>query len=124
MLGPWVNARWLNLLAAVIIVVLAVLSIVLMLSTVFPSIDVVRALTFVGGAGALGLVVGVPICWRRAGPRPVYDGDRRDWRTPRLALATPPVTSRARRWLYRSQASYLTVAAVLLVVRFIQLAVK
>ena len=39
-LGPWVNARWLNLVATVIISVLLILSGTLMASTLFPSVNV------------------------------------------------------------------------------------
>jgi Mn2+/Fe2+ NRAMP family transporter len=124
MLGPWVNARWLNLLAALIITALTVLSMVLMVSTLFPGVNVVTTMVVVGGVGGVGFLVGAPLWWRRSTPRPAYAGDRGDWRTPRLALATPPVTTPARRWLYRAQAGYLAVAGVLLIVRFIQIVAK
>ena len=50
-LGPWVNPKWLNVVAAVIVGVLLVLSGTLMATTLFPHIDV--------GAG-LHLAVGCP----------------------------------------------------------------
>jgi len=75
-----------------------------------------------GAIAALGLVVGLPIGLRRAGPRPAYEGDRVDWRTPRLALLDPLPRSRARAWLLRGTATYLLVAGLLLIVRISQLA--
>jgi hypothetical protein len=54
-------------------------------------------------------------------PRRVYDIDKRDWRTPRLALLAPMPTSKARRVLMRSQSAYLFAAGILLVVRIVQL---
>ncbi|HVB70675.1 MAG TPA: NRAMP family divalent metal transporter [Acidimicrobiales bacterium] len=121
-LGPWVNPRWLNALAVVIVTVLTVLSIVMMISTLFPSAPVVTLLETFGAMGVVGLIVGLPLGLRRAGPRPVYAGDRLDWRTPRLALLESLPRTRGRTWLLRGVATYLTLAGVLLVVRIAQLA--
>ncbi len=123
-LGPWVNARWLNVLATVIVTILVVLSAVMMVSTVLPNINVVELLAVLAPIAIVGLVVGIPIGLRLSAPAPVFTGDRRDWRTPRLSLVAAPITSRPRRWLLRFVASYLAIAGVLLVVRFIQLAVS
>ena len=120
-LGPWVNPRWLNAVAVVIVGVLVVLSVVMMISTVFPSAPVVGLLEGLGALAVLGLAVGLPIGLRRAGPQPHYDIERLDWRTPRLALLEPPVQSRPRRWLLGANGAYLIVAGTLLVVRIIQL---
>ena len=121
-LGPWVNARWLNAIAVVIVGALIVLSTVLMVSTLFPAINVVRLLEMLAGVAVVGLAVGLPIGLRRAGPRPRYDGEKLDWRMPRLALLEPPTHSRARRWLLGFNAVYLGAAGTLLVVRIVQLA--
>ncbi|MGH9020570.1 MAG: NRAMP family divalent metal transporter [Acidimicrobiales bacterium] len=121
-LGPWVNSRWLNAVAVVVVTALAVLSVVMMVSTLFSSVNVIRLLEVLSGVAGLGLVVGLPIGLRRAGPRPTYAGDRLDWRTPRLALLESPIRSRARRVLLTGVGTYLIVAGVLLVVRISQLA--
>ena len=121
-MGPWANPRWLNVIAIVIITVLIVLSITMMVSTLFSSVNVIVLLETLTGVAVVGLVVGLPIGLRRIAPRPVIDADRRDWRTPRLSLLTPLPPSRARRWLMRGQSAYLFAAGALLVVRIVQLA--
>ena len=75
-LGPWVNPKWLNLLASVIVGVLLVLSGTLMATTLFPSVNVIDvfvvvsiALVVVGTGAAVAV-------WYHAGgadstaPRP------------------------------------------------------
>ena len=61
-LGPWVNRRWLNIVAVVIIGVLLVLSGILMTATLFPDFDVVKiaeymtvAVVVAGGTAVLGM---------------------------------------------------------------------
>ena len=71
-LGPWVNPRWLNGVAAVIVGVLLVLSGTLMATTLFPHIDVGRS--FIGlaialAAGGLIVLVVLRILARRSGGR-------------------------------------------------------
>jgi len=52
-LGPWVNARWLNLLAGFIVSVLLLLSGILMATTLSPRVDA----THVGEFLAVGLAI-------------------------------------------------------------------
>ena len=54
-LGPWRNAPWLNAIASVIVGVLVLLSMILMVTTIFPHINV----TTVALAGGAGLLVAV-----------------------------------------------------------------
>jgi NRAMP (natural resistance-associated macrophage protein)-like metal ion transporter len=122
LMGPWKNSRWLNVVAVVIVVALVVLSLALMISTLFTSIDVLFMLEVLACVAVLGLAVGLPIGLRRMAPPRTYDIDKRDWRTPRLALLAPMPTSKARRILMRTQSVYLFSAGILLVVRIIQLA--
>ena len=121
-LGPWVNSRWLNVAATIIVTILVVLSITMMVSTLFTSVNVVTLLLALSALALLGLVVGLPIGLRRAVAPSTYDIDKRDWRTPRLTLLAPLPTSFARRMLLRSVGTYLVVAGTLLAVRIIQLA--
>jgi hypothetical protein len=117
-----VNARWLNAVAVVIISILVVLSVTMMVSTLFTSVNVVAMLEWLGSIVALGVLIGLPIGLRRQGSRITYDVDRLDWRMPRLALLERPKRSRARHWLLIANGTYLAVAGTLLVVRIIQLA--
>jgi Mn2+/Fe2+ NRAMP family transporter len=121
-LGPWVNSRWLNAVAVVIIAILVVLSVTMMVSTLFTSVNVVAMLEWLGAIMGLGVIIGLPIGLRRQGPRLHYDIDRLDWRMPRLALLERPKRSRGRHWLLMANGTYLAVAGTLLVVRIIQLA--
>jgi len=122
LMGPWVNAKWLNAVAVTIVVILIVLSITMMISTLFTSVNVIGLLEWLAGVCAAVFVVGVPIGLKKMAPPPRVDVDRRDWRTPRLTLVAPMPSSRARRWLMRAQGTYLLVAGSLLFVRIIQLA--
>ncbi len=121
-LGPWVNARWLNVVASIIVTMLVVLSITMMVSTLFTSVNVVDLLVGLSIVGVVGLAVGLPTGLRRASAPTEYSIDRRDWRTPRLTLLAPQASSLARRILLRSVASYLVIAGTLLAVRIVQLA--
>jgi NRAMP (natural resistance-associated macrophage protein)-like metal ion transporter len=131
-LGPWVNRAWLNAVAALIIGVLLVMSLVLVGTTVFPHVDVTIVSLVLGGAllvvlgtgGVLYLVrrpmTAAPPGGAGAGgaaPR----GHRDGWRMPPLALLGRPPWSRGRllgMWALRA---YLVVAVLLLVVKAVQL---
>ncbi|MBU6495174.1 MAG: Nramp family divalent metal transporter [Acidobacteria bacterium] len=121
-MGPWVNPRWLNAVATIVITALVALSVGLMTSTLFSSLNVVALLRWLFAVAGVGLAVGIPVGWRYWPARVTIDGDRRDWRTPRLTLLEPLPPSRFRWWLMRIQSVYLGVAGVLLVVRIVQLA--
>jgi NRAMP (natural resistance-associated macrophage protein)-like metal ion transporter len=121
-MGPWVNGKWLNVVAVIIITALVALSFTLMISTLFTSIDVIVLLEILSALAVVGLAIGLPIGLRRVEPARTYTIDKRDWRTPRLTLLAPMPSSSARRFLMRGQSAYLMVAGLLLIVRFIQLA--
>jgi NRAMP (natural resistance-associated macrophage protein)-like metal ion transporter len=114
-LGPWVNPPWLNALATLIVGLLVVLSLLLMVTTAFPSIDVRLTSAVLGGALVVGLGVGGLVSLRRRGQRPPVDRrDRARWRMPALALLDPPVASRARRIGLVVLRAYILLAAALL----------
>lgn len=120
-LGPWVNGKWLNVVATVIVTLLVVLSVTMMISTLFTSVNVVALLSVLLILAAAGLLIGLPLGLRRAAPPVHYSIDKRDWRTPRLTLLAAQSTSLARRILLRAVAAYLVIAGTLLVVRIVQL---
>ncbi len=128
-LGPWVNAPWLNAIASVIVGVLIELSLILMASTMFPSVDVTT------------LFVYLSIALRA---RPGRDGRLRA-RAPRSGRGAvagggdprgeAPAPGRCRRWRCWSGRcgrrgarlamlllrGYLVVAVLLLIVKTVQL---
>jgi hypothetical protein len=92
-----------------------------MISTLFTSVHVITLLEVLAAVGLAGLLIGLPMAWRRWQPPAHYAIDKRDWRTPRLALLAPMPKSKARTILMRSQSVYLFAAGILLVVRIVQL---
>jgi Mn2+/Fe2+ NRAMP family transporter len=126
-LGPWVNRAWLNVFAGLIVGVLIVLSMILVVSTVIPSVDVTRLLLVLGSAMIAVLIGGA--VWAqlnrgRAAPVPELSrAERENWRMPALALLERPAWSLGRRILMVTLSGYLILAIVLLGVKAVQLAV-
>jgi NRAMP (natural resistance-associated macrophage protein)-like metal ion transporter len=127
-LGPWVNAAWLNALAIIIVGVLLMLSLILVISTIFPGVDVPRALVVLSAILILVLLGGGSLAWRnrrKAAPQPIIDRQARErWRMPPLALLSRPTWSPARRAAMFTLRAYLVVAVLLLVVKAVELAVR
>ncbi len=128
-LGPWVNTTRQNVVASVIVAVLVLLSLILTITTVFPTIAFGPLVASLAGLGALGLgVLGLSTRRRRDG-RPVAERSettsvRRDtWRMPSLDLLAPPVWSAQRKLGLLALRVYLVVAVVLLAVKIGQVAV-
>ena len=129
-LGPWVNPRWLNLLAAIIVAVLLVLSGVLMATTMFPNVNV--AAVFVGLAIAvavagIGTFTALHILKQRrgeidTGPQvSMSSADKLNWRMPPLTLLKPVKWSPGLRVGILALRGYLVASAVLLLIKAIQL---
>ena len=125
-LGPWVNRPWLNAIAGVIIGTMLVLSLILVISTVVPSVDVTMLLVVLGSAATLVLMAGGVWSWIAARGRPgepaMSREERESWRMPALALLERPTWSFARRAAIVMLSGYLVLAIVLLVVKAVQLA--
>jgi Mn2+/Fe2+ NRAMP family transporter len=129
-LGPWVNSKWLNLLASFIIGVLLVLSGTLMASTLFPQINVTKVFIYLAIAFAVvGIVIAavLRVLARRNGVPDILPGppmsqtEKLSWRMPPLALLKPVKWSPGLRVGMLSLRAYLVVSAVLLIVKAIQL---
>jgi Mn2+/Fe2+ NRAMP family transporter len=128
-LGPWVNRRWLNWVAGLIVGTLLLLSGILMATTLFPHVDVVA----VAGYLALALVIlaaaaGPVLRWmarRQPAPPavklPARPVDRSIWRMPPLTLLEPVTWSPGTRLGMIALRTYLVIGALLLVVKAIQL---
>jgi Mn2+/Fe2+ NRAMP family transporter len=130
-LGPWVNAPWLNAVAALIVGALVELSLILMASTMFPTVNVTHLfveLTIVlvvtlAAAGIYALYAS-----RRSPAGAGIDAvaeipkdKRHTWTMPPLALLERPVWSPGRKAGMLLLRGYLLVAVLLLVVKTVQL---
>jgi NRAMP (natural resistance-associated macrophage protein)-like metal ion transporter len=128
-LGPWRNPQWLNALATVIVAVLVLLSLILMLSTLFPAVNVVTV-ALAGGAVTVVCLAGLGIVAVRArrGAEAVTmirkdpEIPKQDWTMPPLALLDRPEWSPARTLAMRVLSGYLVVAVIMLIVKTVQLA--
>lgn len=126
-LGPWVNPRWLNILATVIIAVLLMLSGTLMATTLFPGVNVTRLTIWLAAALVTGLIVAAAAVYaarRRAPARPVplmSQADKLAWRMPPLALLQPVRWSAGTRLGMLALRGYLILSALLLLVKAVQL---
>ena len=128
-LGPWVNRRWLNWVAVLIVGTLLLLSGILMATTIFPHLNVVAVAGYLALAMLiLGAAAGPVLRWlaRRqpmapVAPAPVREIDRNTWRMPPLALLQPVTWSAGTRLGMIALRAYLVVGALLLVVKAVQL---
>jgi Mn2+/Fe2+ NRAMP family transporter len=127
-LGPWVNAPWLNALAALIVGVLVELSLILMASTMFPSVNVTTLFMYLSIAFALALlaVAGYVLAHRggaaaRVEATEISREKRHTWTMPPLALLERPVWSPGRKTGMLVLRGYLVVAVLLLIVKTVQL---
>jgi Mn2+/Fe2+ NRAMP family transporter len=123
-LGPWVNRTWLNIVATLILGVLVMLSLILVVTTVFSSVNVPVLLAVLSVVMLVALVGVTAFTTRGAHARAPDTFDREDretWRMPSLALLTRPVPSRGRLIALYSMRGYLVVAVLLLLVKAVQL---
>ena len=130
-LGPWLNPRWLNILASFIIGVLLVLSGTLVVTTLFSHIDAAKVAIWI----AVGLAAGAALAgaWfaltpNRRPPVPPHpraamsQAERMNWRMPPLALLKPAQWSAGRKVALLAMYGYLVISVLLLIVKAVQLA--
>jgi Mn2+/Fe2+ NRAMP family transporter len=128
-LGPWMNRRWLNILATVIIGVLVTLSGTLVVTTLFSHLNpAATALWIAAALVAAGLVTGGWLMLTRS-RRPARPGhprttmtaaERLNWRMPPLALLKPVQWSAGTKMGVLLLRGYLIVSVLLLVVKAIE----
>jgi Mn2+/Fe2+ NRAMP family transporter len=129
-LGPWTNPTWLKALAALIVGVLMLLSVILTVTTLFPSLSV--STMFVSGAVVVGLAMaamGVSAL-RNLGPGAGNvtfidsgaEAPREQWTMPPAALLSRPYLPLARRAGLYTLGGYMVIALVMLIVKSVQLA--
>jgi len=127
-LGPWVNRPWLNVLATAIISILLMMSLVLMVTTLFSHIDVNKVAVILGAALVVSWAIGGVVYARslqRKPPAPVTPmAKRTTWRMPALNLLERPTWSRGRLLAMYLLRGYLVVAVLMLVVKAIELGVQ
>jgi Mn2+/Fe2+ NRAMP family transporter len=130
-LGPWTNAPWLNVVASAIVGVLLMLSGILVISTLFPAVDISAMLPWLGAGLVIGLAAAsayVTRGRRRSAavqavmPAADAEVDRKGWRMPPLALLERPVWSRGRLAGMYALRGYLVIAVLLLIVKAVELA--
>ena len=122
-LGPWVNKPWLNIVATLIVSVLLELSLILIVSTLFPAIDVTRLVFILSAGVALVVVVASVLIVRNPLHIPQMSADdKANWRMPALALLQSPRWSIGRRVALLAMQAYLGIAVLLLIVKAVQLA--
>jgi Mn2+/Fe2+ NRAMP family transporter len=132
-LGPWTNARWLNVVAVTIVGILLMLSGTLVVTTLFSGVS--------AGPVAIGLAVAlvagsvIAVGWLRvaqgrrgrvAAPETVRyaamtRSERMKWRMPPLALLKPVAWSPGTKLGVLLLRGYLVVSVLLLVVKAVQL---
>ena len=125
-LGPWRNPTWLNALASVIVATLVLLSLILMATTVFPSIDVTTVTLIGAGVLLIGLIAFGATTLRR-GQRAVTQDEaepaipKEQWTMPPIALLKRPQWSTGRKIAMLTLRGYLLASVILLVVKAVQL---
>jgi Mn2+/Fe2+ NRAMP family transporter len=123
LLGPWVNPRWLNGIATLLVGLLLVLSGLLTATTLLPGIDIRQAALALVLALIIGLAVLAALSVRRRSPHQPFSGtpwERSTWTTPPLETIPPPVPSRRRTIALLVLRAYLTLAALLLLLKMAQ----
>ena len=128
-LGPWVNPPWLNALAAVIVGTLVLLSMILTVTTIFPSLDA-GALALDGGSVlALGLAFyglyslrsrrgAAAVTLIEANPRGI---PKQDWTMAPLTLLSKTEWPIGRKSAMIALRCYLIFSTLLLIVKAVQL---
>ncbi len=129
-LGPWTNPPWLKALAAVIVSALVLLSMILTVNTLFPSLNV--TVLFRDGAIVVLVVLAAMAVAAlrarptRAGQALVYPSGpevpREQWTMPPSTLLSRPRFSAPRRIALLALGSYMVIALVMLIVKSVQLA--
>jgi len=124
-LGPWINRPWLNVLAAVIVSILLMMSLVLMMTTLFPSINVNQMALLLGAVLVVTYVIGGVAMFKRRGRNEPLSArmkeDRATWRMPPINLLQRPKWSRGRTFGMYALRGYLVLAVIMLLVKAIQL---
>jgi branched-subunit amino acid transport protein len=131
-LGPWVNARWLNYFTGAVIAALVILSVVLTVSVLFPdATNEQLILGILGGGGVAALVVALAIMALsqngsiepQAEEAAATHAARNAWRMPPLNRLPPAKLSLAAKTWMGVLRLYLVVAGGMVLFRIVMLAI-
>ena len=123
-LGPWVNRPWLNVVATLIVSVLLELSLILVVETMFPTLNATTLVFVLSSIVGVAVVVAAVLILRSRSQVPVISAaEKENWRMPALALLQHPRWSLGRRIAILTLRGYLVIAVVLLVVKAVQVAI-
>ncbi len=123
-LGPWVNPRWLNVIATSVVGVFLVLSGLLTISTLFPGVELGSLVTIVPVvcAGVLGAFFGLRLSTDGyTDPPNSRPHNRSFWTMPAIETLAPPRRSASRTIGLVVLRAYLLVATVAVVVKVVRL---
>ena len=131
-LGPWVNTRGLNLFTGAVIALLVILSLILTLSVLFPSITGTQIVGILIGGGVLASAIAIGVSLAApthlltpmtlaSAPRSAPSRDT--WRMPPLEDLSPARLTMLNRVCLVALRAYLVVAAGLVLVRIVTLAI-
>jgi Mn2+/Fe2+ NRAMP family transporter len=123
-LGPWVNKPWLNVVATLIVSVLLELSLILVIETMFPSLNASTLVIVLSSIVGVAVVVAAVLILRSHSPvQEMSHSEKENWRMPALALLQHPRWSLGRRIAILTLRGYLVIAVILLVVKAVQIAI-
>jgi NRAMP (natural resistance-associated macrophage protein)-like metal ion transporter len=123
-LGPWVNKPWLNVVAILIVSVLLELSLILVVETMFPTLNATTLVLVLSSIVGVAVVVAAVLILRGRSQVPeMAAAEKESWRMPALALLQHPRWSLGRRIAILTLRGYLVVAVILLVVKAVQVAI-
>jgi hypothetical protein len=129
-LGPWMNPRWLNIVATVIVGVLLVLSGTLVIDTMFSGLNAAQTALWLAAALVLGaLTAGAWFRLTRSRrpsrpPQPratMTESERMSWRMPPLALLKPVEWSVGTKLGILMLRGYLVISVLLMIVKAVQI---
>jgi Mn2+/Fe2+ NRAMP family transporter len=130
-LGPWVNGRWTNAFASLVIALLITLSLILTASVALPHITAGQIVAILLGSAGVTLVAAAWLVVRaqlrrRSGALVVTEvpdrAERERWRMPPLATLTVPSISLGRKLTLMGMWVYLVIAMGVVVLRVVELA--
>jgi Mn2+/Fe2+ NRAMP family transporter len=129
-LGPWLNPRWLNIVASFIIGVLLMLSGTLVVTTLFSGLNAAEVAIWLSVGLVAGAALGGAWLWLTRNRRPAHEphprttmsaAERMNWRMPPLALLKPVEWSSGTKLGVLLLRGYLVVSVLLLIVKAVQL---